>query len=369
MKLSPKVTAIVLCGGLGSRAKLGYNKVLHSLGNLSVGATTAKKFSSFDLIVVCSKEDEEVLQAEIGREDITFVRGGKTRTESVRNALSSVKDADIVIIHDGARPFVSKRVIEASVESALAFGSGVVGVKSVNALRKLLPNGSSIAINREEIVTVQTPQTFRFSEIKSAYDNFVGNASDDSEVYEKAGFSVRIVEGEPDNIKLTTPADFVGLNGIFKIGYGFDVHRLVENRKLILCGKLFDYPLGLLGHSDADAPVHAVMDALLSALSLPDIGVLFPDNDPTFEGADSMKLLEKVVSLSSDFEIVNVSVCIMAQKPKLASSIPEMRANLASVLGVPLESVNISATTTEGLGIVGEGKGIASSAEVLVKRK
>ena len=299
MKLSSKVTAIVLCAGLGSRAKLGYNKVLHSLGNLSVGATTAKKFSSFDLIVVCSKEDEEVLRAEIGRDDITFVRGGNSRTESVRNALSVVKNADIVIIHDGARPFVSKSVIEASVESAIAFGSGVVGVKSVNALRKLLPNGSSIAINREEIVTVQTPQTFRFSEIKNAYDNFVGNASDDSEVYEKAGYSVRIVEGEHDNIKLTTPSDFVGLNGIFKIGHGFDVHRLVENRKLVLCGKSFDYPLGLLGHSDADVPVHAIMDALLGACALGDIGKLFPDSDAEFKDISSVLLLKKVAERNS----------------------------------------------------------------------
>ena len=370
MKLSPKITAVVLCAGLGSRANLGYNKVLHTIGNLSVGASTARKFDEYDLVVVCANEDDEAqLKSEINRPDAIFVRGGATRTESVRNALSVIKDSDIVIIHDGARPFVSKETIKKSVDSAIAFGSGVVGVRSVNALRSLKSDGTSSALDRDTVFTVQTPQTFRFFEIKKAYDGFSGVASDDSEVYEKAGFSVNLVEGESDNIKLTTPADFLGLNGIFRIGYGFDVHQLVANRKLILCGKEFDYPLGLLGHSDADVPVHALMDALLSALSMPDIGVLFPDTDEQYLGADSIELLKKVVTLSNEFEIVNVSICIMAQKPKLASSIPQMRQNLADALNIDVNKVNVSATTTESLGIVGEGKGIASSAEVLIKRK
>lgn len=369
MKSSPRVTAVVLCAGMGSRAGLGYNKVLYPVGNLSVGAFAAKKFDDYSLVVVCSQADEDILRAEIGRDDALFVRGGNTRSDSVRAALNAITDADVVIIHDGARPYIRSEVVKKSVESALVYGSGVVGVRSVNAMRRLNADGSSVAVDRGELFTVQTPQTFRYGEIKRAYKVVQGSFADDAEVYERAGFTVHLVEGDADNVKLTTPADFAGLNGAYRIGYGYDVHKLVENRKLVLCGVTIDYPLGLLGHSDADAPVHALMDALLSAAGLPDIGVLFPDTDERYAGADSVKLLENVCSRLSGFEIVNASICIMAQKPKLASIIPVMRDKLSAVLGIERDRLNVSATTTEGLGVVGEGKGIASAAEVLLKIK
>lgn len=369
MRSLPRVTAVVLCAGLGTRAELGYNKVLFPVGKLSVGASSARKFDAYSLVVVCSEQDEEQLRAELGRDDVLFVRGGSTRSDSVRAALNAIDDTDIVIIHDGARPFVRKEVIEKSIESALTYGSGVASVRSVNALRRLNSDGSSSALDRASVYSIQTPQAFRFDELKRAYSTVAGSFADDSEVYERAGFSVRLVDGDADNIKLTSPSDFAGLNCAYRIGYGYDVHRLVENRRLVLCGVDIDYPLGLLGHSDADAPVHALMDALLSAAALPDIGVLFPDTDERYAGADSVKLLECVCSKIDGFELVSASICIMAQKPKLANLIPSMRDRLSDVLSIDRDRLNISATTTEGLGVIGNGAGIAAAAEVLLKIK
>ncbi len=372
MKSSPEITAVVLCAGKGQRAGLGYNKILHNVGGTTVAVRSIRKFLRFDrVIVVCSRDDEMNISAQMELEhanNVTFVRGGETRTESVRSALKSIGKTDIVIIHDGARPFVSDKTIDDSIESAIEFGSGVAVVKSVNAI-KIKENGFVHSTNRDNVFVVQTPQTFRFEEIMHAYEVMEGSFADDSEVYERAGHRVHLVDGTSDNIKLTTPSDFMGLNSLYRLGYGFDVHAFKEGRRLVLCGVEIDHPLGLDGHSDADAPVHAIMDALLSATSLPDIGVLFPDTDPEFEGADSIELLRKVLKLTSNFEIINLSVCIITQKPKIAPHVEKMRNRLAEVLNISSECVNISATTSEFLGITGEGKGLASSADILIRKR
>lgn len=368
MKSSPEITAVVLCAGMGERAKLGYNKILHPYGGCSVAARAVKKFTRFDrLVVVCSENDEKTLKNLIDCDKAEYVYGGETRTQSVRNALNAVKNTDIVIIHDGARPFVSEETIDESVASALKYGSGIAAIKSVNAV-KYVKDGKTVTLDRDKVYSVQTPQSFRFDEIKTAYDAVSGNFADDSEVYERAGFTPHLTEGSRDNIKLTQPADFSGLNDVYRIGFGFDVHRFEKGRDLILCGRKFDCDKGLLGHSDADAPVHAIMDAILSAAGMPDIGVLFPDSDPKYENANSIKLLESVrESVSARFEIINVSVCIIAQKPKISPYVSQMRENLANALTVDAERINISATTSELLGITGDGSGLAAAADVLLR--
>lgn len=367
---SCKKVAVVLCAGKGERARLGYNKTLHPIGSASVAARSADAFSHFDeIVIVCGESDEAFLRAQIGSDRVSFVRGGETRTDSVRSALGSIKSADIVAIHDGARPFVTREVIDRSVDCAIKHGSGVAAVKSVNAIRRVLPDGTTENADRNEFFVVQTPQTFDFNAIKAAYDKISGSYPDDATVYELAGNEVYISEGSPDNVKLTAPSDFSGLGGDYRVGFGFDVHPFKEGRALVLCGVKFDEKYGLDGHSDADAPVHAVMDAILSAASLPDIGVLFPDTDPAFEGADSIELLKKVVSLANNYQIVNVSVCVIAQKPKIAPHRTEMCSALAAALGIDASRVNVSATTSEFLGITGEGKGLAASCDVLLKLK
>ncbi|MBQ8882204.1 MAG: 2-C-methyl-D-erythritol 2,4-cyclodiphosphate synthase [Clostridia bacterium] len=365
---SCNVTAIVLCAGAGSRANLGYNKVLHDISGVSIARRSVEKFTRFNqVIVVCSSVDKEVLRSQLPYPNIKFVYGGNTRSQSVRNALSAIESTDIVLIHDGARPFVSDEIISNCVYSALNTGSGVTAVKSINAV-KINIDGKIKTVNRDEVFTVQTPQAFKFELIKSAFDTVSGDYADDSEVFELAGYPVTIVNGDYANRKLTTPADFMGLSDDYKIGFGFDVHAFAPNRDLILCGVKIEHSLGLLGHSDADAPVHALMDAMLSCAGLADIGVHFPDTDDRYKGISSMELLKRVVELTKDFKLINASLCIIAQKPKLAPHIQNMRQNLSTALGIDIDNINISATTSELLGITGEGKGLAVSADILMKK-
>jgi 2-C-methyl-D-erythritol 2,4-cyclodiphosphate synthase len=270
-----------------------------------------------------------------------------------------------VLIHDGARPYVSEEIISDSIEKVRLYGSGVSAVKETNSL-KVTENGDTYAVNRDNYYIIQTPQTFNTQKLKLAY-KLNSSATDDSEIYEKAGNKVALCKGDYANKKLTSPSDFAPSS--FRIGHGFDVHQLVENRKLILGGIEIPHDKGLLGHSDADALIHAIMDALLSAVGKRDIGCLFPDNDNTFKDIDSKILLRKVMQEIKPYTPVNISAVIMAQKPKMSPHIDQMRSALASILEIDIEDINVSATTTEKLGIVGEEKGIACSAVALLTKQ
>lgn len=371
MKFSFNVAAIILCGGSGQRAKLGYNKVLHAFsdGKTSAEITTSKFMFADTVIVVYPAADKAEFFEMFDGSDIILTEGGKTRTDSVRAALKKVPaNTDIITIHDGARPFVSEKVIASSILTAHEKGSGIAAIAQVNALRRKLTDGNTLSANREQFFSVQTPQSFDARRIIEAYAAVDGTFSDDAEVFEKAGNAVFLSEGDENNVKLTNYRDFAMLGSDMRVGFGFDVHELTTGRDLILCGKKLDYPLGLMGHSDADVAVHAVMDALLSAAGLSDIGALFPDTDPKYEGADSIELLREVRKKLADYNICNVSLMIIAQKPKLLPHRADFITNLAAALEIDASLVNVSATTTEFLGIIGEGKGIAAACDVLIKR-
>lgn len=278
------VGAVILCAGKGERTGLTYNKVLHMLGRKTVLETALDVFSGInsitDITVVASDADfsriEEIV-ADYPR--TTVVKGGDTRAQSVYNGLKA-RPCDIVVIHDGARPFVTEDLILRSIKSAVEHGSGIVAVRSVDTVKRVNSDGEVQSLPRAELYNMQTPQTFRYSEILSAYERGAANCTDDAEVYAAAGYSPRLIEGNYDNIKITVASDlYRSLPRSCRIGAGFDVHRLVKNRPLILGGVNIEYDLGLDGHSDADVLTHAIMDALLSAAGLPDIGVLFPDTD------------------------------------------------------------------------------------------
>ncbi len=354
------VTAIILCAGSGSRANLGYNKMFFRLDNgKTVLDTTLSAFEDFDnIILVINKDDEKYSSFSYPK-----VYGGSTRSESVICALEKVS-TPYVLIHDGARPYVTKEIIDSSVKTARLHGSGVCAVKETNSL-KACENGNTYAVNRDNYYSIQTPQTFDTQKLKHAY-SLHSFASDDSEIFEKAGYKVTLCLGDYANKKLTTPSDFAPSS--FRIGHGFDVHQLTDNRKLILGGIEIPHNKGLLGHSDADALIHAIMDALLSACNKRDIGCLFPDNDNAFKDIDSKILLKKVMQEIKPFTPVNISAVIMAQKPKMAPYIDKMRETLADILNIDIKDINISATTTEKLGIVGEEKGIACSAVALLTK-
>ena len=310
--------------------------------------------------------------------------GGAERTDSVKNALALTGSGGFIAVHDGARPFAGKEVFERTLKAAVKYGAAIAAVPVKNTIKLIDENGFVDATPQRSLLrAVQTPQIFKAELLHRAYgsENLRGAAvTDDASLVERLGVKVAVAEGSYENIKITTPEDLLLAEKIcadrgmamhqeikvpqFRVGTGFDVHRLAENRKLILCGVEVPYELGLDGHSDADVAVHALMDALLGAAALGDIGRHFPDTDERFKGADSMKLLAHVIALLKErcWHVNNADVTIIAQRPKLAGFIPQMRANLAAALELDEDAVNVKATTTEKLGFTGRGEGIAAEA-------
>ncbi len=370
--------AIVPAAGKGLRANLGKNKLLAVLDGKTVLERTLCALSSSPLIshiiVVVQQNDFDAVQELCTRipTPSSLVLGGQTRTQSVANALSLVGDADIILVHDGARPYVTKEVIARCVNGAKENGSAIAAVSPVDTIAVTEGGVITQTPNRDALVCVQTPQAFRAKELQRAYQQVQPTDvfTDDASVYAKYIRAPYVVEGDRTNVKLTHQNDFA-IGGAYYCGTGFDVHPLVENRPLVLGGVNVPHDKGLLGHSDADALTHAVMDALLSAAALGDIGKHFPDTDPTYKGADSIELLKHVVAMLREkgVAIWNVSATLMAQRPKLAPFIPQMQDVLSRACEIPACRVGIGATTTEGLGIVGQGQGIAVHATALIVKE
>ncbi|MGN0996255.1 MAG: 2-C-methyl-D-erythritol 2,4-cyclodiphosphate synthase [Candidatus Ventricola sp.] len=382
--------AVIVAAGRGTRMGLARNKVLYPLCGEAIIVRTARAFARsglFDggIVVVTGAEDMSELRALLdaaGLGACAVVEGGADRQESVRRGLAAcAPEAEIIAIHDGARPLVTREVIEATIRSARAFGSGVAAVPLKDTVKQVDESGCVLSTPRRDgLRAVQTPQTFGAALIRQAHARYAGSAeraTDDATLLEWMGHTVRLTPGDAENIKLTTPEDMLLAAQVLirrgearkeetamRIGHGYDVHRLVEGRRLILCGVEIPYEKGLLGHSDADVVLHALTDALLGAAAMGDIGRHFPDTDPAFKDADSGKLLDHIMGLiwEKGFEVGNVDVTIIAQRPKLKDYIERMRDNVASHLRVDPDCVNVKATTTERLGFEGEGLGISAHA-------
>lgn len=367
MEMKKDNSIIIVCAGSASRSGLPFNKIFYPLGKKTVLDTVIDAFIPFGrIILVAAAADFETLKQLYPAH--TVVLGGQSRTDSVKNGLAAAKGSHLVAIHDAARPFVSYTIIKDAFDCAEKTGSGIAAVKSTDAV--CAADGErqiTQSLKKESLYNIQTPQCFRYDEICDAYTRVNGSYSDDSEVYALAGYTPRLTSGDYKNKKLTTPQDFVDFTPFSVLGSGFDVHQLVAGRKLILGGVEIPFEKGLLGHSDADVLIHAAADAILSAAGEPDIGVLFPDNDNKYKNADSMIFLkEALVHLDkAGKKIASLSCVLIAQQPRLAGHIPAIRQKLAAALKTDAEKINISATTTEFLGIVGEGKAIAASAAVL----
>ena len=367
------VSVIIAAAGRGKRSGFSKNKVLVRFNGQTCLERTFNAFVKSGVvnryIVVVDPRDEEEVRA-ILPDYAEIVLGGATRTESVKNGLAVVNDG-IVIIHDAARPFVSERIIKDCVESAKTYGSGICAVPSPDTVISLGEKAKYLGKNG--LYRVQTPQAFRVEEIKNAESDVSLAFNDDGEVYLNRYGKLNIVEGSSDNEKLTYPEDFEKLKGKggYRFGVGFDCHAFAENRKLILGGIEIPHDKGLLGHSDADVLTHAVMDALLSACGLRDIGYYFPDSDEQYKGANSMDLLKNVLALidGAGFIPDGVTAVIMAEKPKLSKFIPAITENLANAIGIPKDNVGVSATTLEGMGFVGREEGICVHANAVVIKK
>ncbi len=376
--------AIILAGGSGSRMGAGVNKVLLPLGGETVLCRSVRAFLPLvdGITVVARREDDAAIRAALTASGLTasVVTGGATRQDSVWNGLSHLPaDADRVLIHDGARCLVDEDTIRRVMASVEAFGTGVAAVPVTDTIKQAdAAECVEATPDRAALRSVQTPQGFTTALLRRAHeqarlDGYVG--TDDASLVERLGLPVHLTLGSRRNLKLTTPEDMMIANALLsaplpalRVGQGYDVHRLVADRPLILCGVTVPHPLGLLGHSDADVALHALMDAMLGAMALGDIGQHFPDTDPAYEGASSMALLSRVVALlaARHARVVSADVTIVAQKPKLAPFIPAMREKVAGALSLPPERVSVKATTTERLGFEGREEGISAQAVCLI---
>ena len=348
------------------------------IGGVPVLVKTLKVFQrmdEIDYIFVVTNEEYldhcKVITKRAGIDKISaIVPGGDHRQDSVYNALMEINrlhpGVAYVLIHDGARPYVSENIIRNVLEVTEKKGAAVAAVAMKNSIR----HSSEGSVSREDFVSVQTPQGFRKAELIRSYeaaleDSYYG--TDDAELVERAGFPIEIVEGEYQNIKITTKEDLPMEN---RVGTGFDVHKLVEGRRLVLGGVEIEYAKGLLGHSDADVLIHALMDALLGAAGFGDIGRHFPDSDPEYEGIRSMVLLGRVKRMLDEnfYKVGNVDVTVIAERPKIAAYIDAMRQTIARTLDIDESRINIKGTTTEQLGFTGRGEGIAAHAVCSIYR-
>jgi len=338
----------------------------------------------FDVIYVVTHPDYVVECRNVLPGDVVVLAGGKERQDSVSIGLEALVKAhpetDYVLVHDGARPYVTREIIESTLAHTLQSGAAVAAVPAKDTIKMLGENGVTTP-DRSLLYAAQTPQGFETGLLRKAYElaaaqGFIG--TDDAQLVERTGHKVALAEGAYANLKITTPEDMkppeadTAIAGIQRsglperclAGIGFDAHALVEDRPLILAGIHIPFEKGLLGHSDADVLTHAVMDALLGAAGLGDIGKHFPDTDPAYKGISSMALLKKVVSLLDEkgLRVSNLDATIIAQRPKLAPYHDMMIQNLAAALACEPHRLNLKATTTEKLGITGREEGMAAEA-------
>ena len=385
-----KFGAVLLAAGNSTRMGGSRSKVLEELGGRPALCRSLEVLDRCSLIgeicLVCREQDRaDMLLLTSGlATPVRVVPGGAQRQDSVEQGVEALTGPwEYVAIHDGARPLVTEGVLAAVCRDAMAYGAATAAVPSKDTC-KLADGAGFVAATpaRDRLWAVQTPQAFSLA----LYREALGKAraagqsyTDDCQLIEAAGGSVKLTMGDYRNIKLTTPEDLLAARAYLggeggkktvRIGYGYDVHRLVEGRKLILAGVEVPFEKGLLGHSDADVIAHAVADALLGAAALGDIGHLFPDTDPRYDGADSLKLLGEVCRLLREkgFSIGNIDATLLAQRPKIAPHIVQMRENLAAACGIAVDQVSVKATTEERLGFTGREEGMAASAVCLLER-
>ena len=317
---------------------------------------------------------------------IAFVQGGPRRQDSVVNALGRVSpDADLILIHDAARPFVSSDLVERVARLAYEHGAAIAALPVTDTVKQSYGEGPDARViqetlPRQRIFLAQTPQAFRRDLLTTAIEAAAGEAvTDEAMMLERAGHRVHLVEGEPQNIKVTTPADLDLVRDVIanersnraggaRIGTGYDLHRLVADRPLILAGVRIPFERGLIGHSDADIVCHAVTDAVLGAAGLGDIGRLFPDTAAQWKDADSITLLKGALEIvhANGYRVENVDVTVIAEKPKLLPHLDVMRSNLALALALDIAAVSIKGKTNEGVGAVGRGEAMACHAVALL---
>jgi 2-C-methyl-D-erythritol 4-phosphate cytidylyltransferase/2-C-methyl-D-erythritol 2,4-cyclodiphosphate synthase len=368
-----KIAAVIAAAGVGTRLGGSVPKQYLEIGGKAMVVKTAEIFlknSYIDYIVVVA-DAENLEKCRIlltaGGIGAIVAAGGKTRQDSVYQGLLALPgDTDYVLIHDGARPFVSEKLINETIYAVLEKQAVVCAAPVNDTIRMRNSKEGSVTLDRSCLYAVQTPQAFEKELITDAYTKACEEgfyATDDAALAERAGYVVHIIDGSFENIKITTIGD-IPVKREIRVGTGFDAHRFAAGRKLFLGGVYIPFEKGLLGHSDADVLLHAVMDALLGAAGLLDIGAHFPDNDEKYKDISSLILLGKIAGLLAEngYEIVNIDATVIAEKPKIAGFTGEMRKAVAGALGIAQDRINIKGTTTEKMGFTGREEGIAAQA-------
>jgi len=379
------VTAIIAAGGRGERVGAGRPKQLIEIGGQAILERSVNAFLHHagvtDVIVALPQDIASAPPAYLTNtaKPLRVVAGGVRRQDSVAAAFRVVSErADVVLIHDAARPFASDDLIARTIAAAAESGAAVAALEARDTVKAVANGLVTATLDRRTIFLAQTPQAFRRAVLQDALA-ITSDATDEASLAEQAGHAVRIVLGEASNIKITTPEDLVIADAISRggakpartgrAGLGYDLHRLVEGRPLILGGVTIPFDRGLAGHSDADAICHAVTDAILGAAGAGDIGRHFPDTDPQWKGASSLDLLRRAVEIihAQGFAVGNVDATVILERPKLAPHVDAMRATLADALGVTVDRVSIKGKTNEGVGELGRGEAIAVHAIALVR--
>lgn len=392
------IVALIPAAGVGERMKADCPKQYLPIAGettptvLETCVASLNKVSRLTrLIVAVSSKDGYVDTLNLPHAEV-FRTGGATRAETVRSTLQALAgdslESTLVLVHDAARPLVDPKDVEALIDAAaheaetVPENGAVLGIPVADTVKRV--NGEGVItedLSREGLVRIATPQAFRGDVLLKALTEHT-DVTDESSAIRAAGGRVTVVPASPAVLKLTRPADRDLAAAIYRhhkdntvipnirTGFGYDSHRLVEGRKLIIGGVEIPHTLGLLGHSDADVLLHAVTDAVLGAATLGNIGLFFPDNDPKYKGADSRMLLAEAWKTvrKKGWALVNLDAVLVAEKPKLNPHLPAMRASVAKILGVDVDQISIKPKTNEKLGFEGREEGVSAMVTVLLAK-
>lgn len=377
--LDPICIALVVAAGRGTRMAGPLAKQYRDLDGQPVLRHALELFSKHPKIagvrvVTAPGDDEQYARAAQGLDLLDPVLGGATRQRSVQNGLESLAEMapQRVLIHDGARPFATAELVDRLIGALDDAAGAIAGVPVVDTLWRADEGRAQSLVPRDNLWRAQTPQAFRFADILAAHRAASGQElTDDAAVLRAAGGQVKLVEASEANFKITTETDLARAQAQrflaradIRVGTGFDVHRLGPGDGVWLCGVKIPFDQALVGHSDADVAIHALVDAILGALGAGDIGSHFPPSDMRWKGAASAKFLRHAADLvaARGGEIRHADLTVICERPKVGPHRETLRARLADILGVPANRVSVKATTTEGLGYTGRGEGIAAQA-------
>ncbi|MBS0385306.1 MAG: bifunctional 2-C-methyl-D-erythritol 4-phosphate cytidylyltransferase/2-C-methyl-D-erythritol 2,4-cyclodiphosphate synthase [Proteobacteria bacterium] len=376
------LAALIVAAGGGTRAGGSTPKQYRLLAGKPVlrWSVEALRQAGVERIAAAIGARQTEIARQAAGEGVAFVEGGPTRTASVRAGLAALGPADIILIHDAARPGLAPGLVRSLVQTLEeGFGGAAPALRLLDSLRRVDAGNRMIGeVEREDLVRVQTPQAFRGEVIRAAYAALPADAavSDDLAVARAAGAAIKLIAGDVRLMKLTYEEDFAVLERLMGdvrvtcVGSGFDAHRFGPGEQVKLCGVRIAHDKGLLGHSDADAGWHALVDAILGALGEGDIGAHFPPSDPQWKDANSETFLRYAAALAAKAgaSIIHVDITLICERPKIAPHREAMRVRTAEVLGLPLTHVSVKATTTEQMGFTGRGEGLAAQATATLSR-